>query len=63
MPITESRKKENKKWADNNKDKMVYYQYKSKSKNFILKYATLNDLKDLKKLLDDKIEELENKEI
>ena len=42
--VTEAKKRANKKWNDKNKDKMTYFRRKSDSKNFILKYATEEDL-------------------
>ncbi|WP_279080933.1 hypothetical protein [Lactobacillus apis] len=38
------KKRANKKWNDKNKDKMTYFRRKSDSKNFILKYASEEDL-------------------
>lgn len=42
--VTEAKKRANKKWNDKNKAKMTYFRRKSDSKNFILKYATEEDL-------------------
>ena len=44
MTLTEAKKRANKKWNDKNKAKMTYFRRKSDSKNFILKYATEEDL-------------------
>lgn len=50
-----------KKWKSKNKDKVNYYQYKSKATNFISKKSTEKDLIFLKNLIDDKLLELKNK--
>ena len=44
MTLSEAQKRANKKWNEKNKDKMTYFRRKSDSKNFILKYATEEDL-------------------
>lgn len=44
MTLSEAQKRANKKWNDKNKAKMTYFRRKSDSKNFILKYATEEDL-------------------
>ncbi len=48
MPkLTEARKKANKKWDENNKDRKNYIVKRSTTKNFILKSATEEDLKNI----------------
>ena len=48
MPkLTEARKKVNKKWDENNKDRKNYIVKRSTTKNFILKSATEEDLKNI----------------
>lgn len=48
MPkLTEARKKANKKWDENNKDRKNYIVKRSTTKNFILKLATEEDLKNI----------------
>lgn len=42
--ISEARRKANKKWNDNNKDKQRLYQYRSNAKHFILEMANEKDL-------------------
>ena len=42
--LTEARKKANKKWDENNKDRKNYIVKRSTTKNFILKSATEEDL-------------------
>ncbi|MBH9985225.1 hypothetical protein [Lactobacillus sp. M0390] len=44
MTLSDAKKRANQKWNDKNKDKMTYLRRKSDSKNFILKYATEEDL-------------------
>ena len=44
MTLSEAQKRANKKWNDKNKAKITYFRRKSDSKNFILKYATEEDL-------------------
>lgn len=50
-----------KKWESKNKDKVNYYQYKSKSVNFINKKSTEEDLIFLKNLIDSKLLELKRR--
>ena len=48
MPkLTEARKKANKKWDESNKDRKNYIVKRSTTKNFILKSATEEDLKNI----------------
>ena len=47
--ITEAKKKANKKWNDKNKDKNTLYNYRSKTKKFILEMASKDDLEDIKR--------------
>ena len=48
MPkLTEARKKANKKWDENNKGRKNYIVKRSTTKNFILKSATEEDLKNI----------------
>lgn len=65
--LTDKQRKESainsvKKWKSKNKDKVNYYQYKSKAVNFINKKSTEEDLIFLKKLIDNKLLELKNKD-
>ena len=45
--LTEARKKANKKWDEDNKDRKNYIVKRSTTKNFILKSATEEDLKNI----------------
>lgn len=63
--LTDKQRKESainsvKKWESKNKDKVNYYQYKSKAVNFINKKSTEEDLIFLKNLIDNKLLELKN---
>ncbi|OYS79548.1 hypothetical protein CBG04_11585 [Limosilactobacillus reuteri] len=63
--LTDKQRKESainsvKKWKSKHKDKVNYYQYKSKAVNFINKKSTEEDLISLKKLIDNKLLELKN---
>ncbi|MDO3392597.1 hypothetical protein Q3C15_00935 [Ligilactobacillus sp. 110_WCHN] len=58
MAISEARKKANKKWDDNNKERMKYLRYRSYSRTFINKLATLEDLKNLQKTIKNRINEM-----
>lgn len=65
--LTDEQRKESainsvKKWKSKNKDKVNYYQYKSKAVNFINKKSTEEDLIFLKNLIDNKLLELKNKD-
>ncbi len=65
--LTDKQRKESainsvKKWESKNKDKVIYYQYKSKAINFINKKSTEEDLIFLKNLIDNKLLELKNKD-
>ena len=60
--VTEAKKRANKKWNDKNKAKMTYFRRKSDSKNFILKYATEEDLDKTLEYIQQRKNELQNKE-
>ncbi|MTE03916.1 hypothetical protein ACSF83_04620 [Lactobacillus johnsonii] len=59
MPkLTEARKKANKKWDENNKDRKNYIVKRSTTKNFILKSATEEDLKNIETYIIERKKEL-----
>lgn len=59
MPkLTEARKKANKKWDENNKDRKNYIVKRSTTKNFILKLATEEDLKNIESYIIERKKEL-----
>lgn len=56
--ISEARRKANKKWNDNNKDKQRLYQYRSNAKHFILEMANEKDLDNFASYIDQRRTEL-----
>lgn len=59
MPkLTEARKKANKKWDENNKDRKNYIVKRSTTKNFILRSATEEDLKNIETYIIERKKEL-----
>lgn len=46
MTLSDAKKRANKKWNDKNKERMTYIRRRFDSKNFILKIATEEDLKN-----------------
>ena len=61
MTLSDAKKRANKKWNDKNKAKMTYFRRKSDSKNFILKYATEEDLDKTLEYIQQRKNELKNK--
>lgn len=47
--VTDARKRANNKWDKNNKDRLLYLNKRSTTKNFILKLATEEDLENIEK--------------
>lgn len=58
IKLTEARKKANKKWDENNKDRKNYIVKRSTTKNFILKLATKEDLKNIESYIVERRAEL-----
>lgn len=58
IKLTEARKKANKKWDENNKDRKNYIVKRSTTKNFILKSATEEDLKNIETYIIERKKEL-----
>lgn len=54
MPVSEARKRANKKWDNSNKEQMKYLRYRSYSKTFINDLANNEDLQVLKDLIKEK---------
>lgn len=52
VKLTEARKKANKKWDENNKDRKKYIVKRSTTKNFILKLATEEYLKAIESYIE-----------
>ncbi|MCW4387835.1 MULTISPECIES: hypothetical protein [Limosilactobacillus] len=56
MPKTsEAKLKANKKWTEKNKGKQRVYLYRSHAKKFIREIASDDDLKELRKMIDEKL--------
>lgn len=56
MPKTsEAKLKANRKWAKKNKGKQRVYLYRSHAKKFIREIASEDDLKELRKMIDDRL--------
>ena len=55
---TDAQKKARNKWNAKNKDRATLYRYRSQAKKFIKEMATLEDVKALRRLLDDREKEL-----
>ncbi len=54
VKLTEARKKANKKWDENNKDRKNYIVKRSTTKNFILKSATEEDLEAIENYIEER---------
>ena len=63
MPVSEARKRANKKWDNSNKEQMKYLRYRSYSKTFIKYLANQEDLQVLKDLIIEREELLKNESL
>ncbi|WP_181393417.1 hypothetical protein [Limosilactobacillus reuteri] len=54
--VSEAQLKANKKWNDKNKDKQRIYRYRSYARKFIRDLATDDDLKELRKMIDERLD-------
>lgn len=63
MPISDARKRANKKWDDSNKEQMKYLRYRSYSKTFITTLANQEDLQMLNDLIIEREELLKNESL
>ncbi|WP_125772150.1 hypothetical protein [Companilactobacillus furfuricola] len=59
--LTDAKKKANEKWNDNNKERMRYLRSRSSAKSFINNRATMDDIKELRQLLNDREKNIELK--
>ena len=59
MSVSEAQKKANKKWDEANKERKRYINYRSTSRNFILKHSTLEDLDEFEQLIKERRKALE----
>ncbi|EEW53062.1 hypothetical protein [Limosilactobacillus antri] len=53
--LSEARIKANKKWDEKNKAKRKLYLYRSHAKTFVREIASDDDLKELRKMIDEKL--------
>ena len=58
MALTEAQKRAKAKYREKNKDRENYIGARSAARSFILKKATKEDLEELKKLIEERSEEL-----
>lgn len=56
--LSEARRKANKKWNDKNKDKQRVYLYRSHAKTFVREIASEDDLKELRKMIDKRLDNI-----
>lgn len=53
--VSDAQLRANKKWSDKNKDKQRIYRYRSYARKFVRDLATADDLKELRKMIDEKL--------
>lgn len=53
--VSEAQQRAKKKWDDKNKDKNRIYRYRSYARKFVRDLATADDLKELRKMIDEKL--------
>ena len=53
--ISEAQKKAKRKWDSKNKDKNGIYRYRSYARKFVRDLANEDDLKELRKMIDDRL--------
>lgn len=56
--LTDARIEANKKWDENNKERLNYLHYRSQAKSFIKNKATKEDIDMLKDVMEKRLEEL-----
>lgn len=56
---SEAQKRANEKWKAANKEKQKIYRYRSQVKKFINEFASQDDLLELRKMIDDKLNKME----
>lgn len=54
---TEAQNRATKKWGDKNKDKQRIYRYRSYARKYVSDIATLDDLKELSQMIDERMKE------
>ena len=55
MAVSEAQQRAKKKWDSKNKDKNRVYRYRSYARKFIKDIATEDDLKELRKMVDERL--------
>ena len=53
--VSEAQQRAKKKWDDKNKDKNRMYRYRSYARKYIRDLANEDDLKELRKMIDDRL--------
>ena len=53
----EAQNRATKKWGDKNKDKQRIYRYRSYARKYVRDIATLDDLKELSQMIDERMKE------
>lgn len=56
--MNEAKRQANKRWAENNKDKVKYYRYRTSARCFLKNYATIEDLEELQELMEIRLKSL-----
>lgn len=56
---SEAQKRANEKWKAANKEKQKIYRYRSQAKKFINEFASQDDLLEMRKMIDDKLNKME----
>ena len=56
---SEAQKRANEKWKAANKEKQKIYRYRSQAKKFINEFASQDNLLELRKMIDDKLNKME----
>lgn len=56
---SEAQKRANEKWKAANKEKQKIYRYRSQAKKFINEFASQDDLLELRKMIDGKLNKME----
>lgn len=58
MVLTDAQKRANEKWHKNHRDRANYIAMRSSARSFIRKKSTLDDLKELETIIDNRRKEL-----
>lgn len=56
--MTDAKREANKRWSEKNKDKVRYYNYRTKTRHFLKNLATVEDLDEVQELVNNKRKEL-----